>query len=910
MFPTLRDLIRFLGKHLGTVIIEQAGEKLFAQEEEIRLAARAVRKDFSEEKFAALARCTSGLPIESAVTMLRAFTVYFQLANLAEQYYTLRKAREDRDQKGHPGSVATAVSELLQRGLNTRQIAELLERIQIMPVITAHPTEAKRRTVLDLLHRLSHVVNIIASASVTDDERARLSEQLLSEITTLWQTDEVRSSKITVMDEVKNGNFYLETTIFQTVPRLIESVEEALSGSSSDASPIPSRLLRIGSWIGGDRDGNPFVTAAVTQETLLYQRDMAIDLYEKACDKLLDHFSQSDRRVGVSANLIASIAADRARFTEIDEMLADRYTHEPYRAKFFILRARLRAMKVDREAPIAFQNAAELLSDLRIIEQSLRRNSGVRAAESYLRPLLCQLEVFGFHLVTLDIREHSGKHSTLIGEILEQAQLCEKYSACDEMKRQKILSRELANPRPLFSPHYSFSPEATQTLSIFDTVRWAHTSLGKQAIENYIISMTEAPSDVLEVLLLLKESGNAFAAKKPERSLNIVPLFETIDDLRGADAVIRNLFSNSIYRRHLDAQGNLQEIMLGYSDSAKDGGYFTSHWELYKAQRRLTALTQEFGVQLRIFHGRGGTSARGGGGPLFRSILAQPSGSISGQIRVTEQGEMISTNYSNPVIALRNFEETLYAVLLQSSGRQTSEADEKHWSEIMEELSQTAFAAYREMLEKPGFPTFFFEVSPFREISLLNIGSRPSKRGANIGIEDIRAVPWVFSWTQNRSLFPTWYGVGRSLEAFISSQSDGLEKLRGLYRRWPFFQVILANCEMTLAKADMSIVSRYGSLVSDQKMAEDFIGAFKDEFERTKRSLLAVTEQDALLAKNPTLQHYLSIRDRYLDPLSYIQVDLLHRYRAAEAESAEKAALLEAIHLSINGIASGMKNTG
>lgn len=909
MFPTLRDLIRFLGRHLGTVIIEQAGEKKFAQEEEIRLAARAVRKDFSEDKFSTLARVTSGLAVEDAVTMLRAFTIYFQLANLAEQHDTLRKARAARDDLDHLGSISAAIKELKRQKIPNDEIVALLSRILIVPVMTAHPTEAKRRTVLDLLRRMTQIIGTIATEGITEDERRRLSSQLLTEISTLWQTDEVRSSKITVIDEVKNGIFYLETTIFQAIPRLLDSVHEALSAHGIEAE-IPPTLFRIGSWIGGDRDGNPFVTAQVTRETLLYQRSVLMDLYERTIDQLLDLSSQSNQRVGVSQELLASTLDDRKRFPDIDERLGARYQHEPYRAKFYLIRERLRAMKSDPNSPVAFATPEELMKEILLIRSSLEKNRGGRSSLNNIQPFIRQLSVFGFHFVTLDIREHSSKHSSLIAELLKEAGVCDDYQERPEQERQTLISKELTNPRPIISPRLVLSEDSAKAFAVFDTIQWAHKTLGKQSINNYIISMTEAASNVLEVLLLLKEAGIACRRGKNEPSINIVPLFETIDDLRRADTVMRALFSNSEYRAHLESQGSLQEIMLGYSDSAKDGGYLTSHWELYKAQQRLSALTKEFGVTLRIFHGRGGTSARGGGGPLFRSILAQPSGSISGQIRVTEQGEMISTNYSNPIIALRNFEESLYAVLLQSITAPGSNDDEQKRAQIMEQLSLDSFRCYRDMLETTEFARFFFEVTPFREISSLNIGSRPSKRGANIGLDDIRAVPWVFSWTQNRSLFPTWYGVGTALNTYIDKHPDGLATLQSLYKNWPFFQVIFANCEMTLAKADMYILSRYGSLVTDQGLADKFIPLLAAEFERTKSALLRITEQETILAHNPTLQHYLTIRDRYLDPLSYIQVDLLQRYRDNATSAEDKVRILEAIHLSINGVASGMKNTG
>ncbi len=910
MFKDLRELIRYLGQHLGAVIIEQAGEEIFTREEKVRLAARAVRKDYSNERFAELNRLTSGLELNEALPLLRAFTVYFQLANLAEQHDTLKNTRSARDQIFRDGGVAAALKVITDER-SSEEIEAFLKTIEIMPVLTAHPTEAKRRTVLDLLGRLANVVRTFAGQDLSNEERTQLAQQLLSELTTLWQTDEVRGSKLSVLDEVKNGNFYIETVIFEALPKVLATISSALESLGHANVNVPSSLIRIGSWIGGDRDGNPFVTAEVTEETSIVHQRLVTEMYLRETEKLLKFFSQSTRRVDVSDELIDALEKDREAFPILCKRRDLRYEVEPYRKKLFITCARLRAA-LGREVNCKpFENAAEFQRDLAIVGRSLCAHQAERVYKSHLLPLIRQIELFGFHLVTLDIREHSAKHGELLHALTKQAGICADYQALTETERQELLKREIRNPRPLISSFLELQQEVRNTFQVFQSIHSIRNRLGEHAIENYIISMTEAPSNVLEVLLLLKEGGVlGRPGAELSRAVNIVPLFETIDDLQRSHLIMDQLLSMPEYQAHLKRQGNLQEVMLGYSDSSKDGGYFTSHWELYQAQRRLTDVMKKSAIKLRIFHGRGGTSARGGGGPLYRSILAQPAGSITGQIRVTEQGEMISTNYSNQVVAQRNFEESLYAVILQSAGKRTSEDDELRWSKIMTQLSDKAFSTYRLILDRPDFPEFFSEITPFREISLLNIGSRPSKRGNAMNLADIRAVPWVFSWTQNRSLFPTWYGVGTALSSFIDGAPGNLLVLQELYLQWPFFQVILANCEMTLVKADMNILSRYGVLVTNEQTRDEIIELLQTEYLRTKDSILKITEQEKLLDKNPVLQQYLSLRERYLDPLSYIQVDLLKRYRALPADSSQRQALLEGIHLSINGIASGMKNTG
>jgi phosphoenolpyruvate carboxylase len=910
MTASVRNFVRLLGVQLGTVLVEQAGQHTFELEEEIRATARTVRKSYSPSAFERLIQLTSGLSCEAATDMLRAFSVYFQLANLAEQVDTVLTTKRHREQARPSASFRDALATLKDAEVTPTQLQNILNRIHVVPVLTAHPTEAKRKTVLDLLDRLNYLVERVDETPEFPRREAETVQSILAELTVLWQTDEVRSQKLDVTDEVKNGVFHLETVIFKVLPLIYQDLSEAIKEFYPDASILIPNVLTFGSWIGGDRDGNPYVTPDITCETVALHRETIINLYLEEVRKLLRFFSQSTERVACSEELLESLAHDRKSFPQELARLEKHYPNEFYRQKWAIIARRLSLTLHDTTDERSYQSSQQLLHDILIIERSLHVGHAQRLIRAKLNPFRRQVELFGFHFVTLDIRQHSSKHLAALSEIFASAGLEPRLVELSEKERSRAYEREILNPRPLISDLMAFTEETSQTLKVFKIIRELQGSAGTKAIENYIISMSEHPSDVLAVLLLAKEVGlfRLLPDRTATSSINVVPLFETISDLRRAPAVMQYLFNSDAYKRNLDARGNLQEIMLGYSDSNKDGGYITSHWELYKAQKALTEVTEKNGVTVRFFHGRGGTTGRGGGGPLNRAILAQPAGTIQGSLRVTEQGEMVSTNYSHEVIAQRNLEECLHATLLA-----TSQVLDKHdtslWEAVVDELSEISFQFYRDFVTDPAFPEFFFQITPFNELSTMNIGSRPSKRKAGGSINDIRAVPWVFSWTQNRCLFPTWYGVGTALQEF-SSRDNGIPVLQEMYREWRFFQTILANCEMTLAKCDMNILKRYSSLVQNEAIRERLLSKLLDEYRKTVDAVLSITNQRAILEQNQTLQEYLRIRDRYLDPLSYIQVDLLRRFRLLDDDAPEQAQLLKAIQGSISGIASGMKNTG
>lgn len=913
MANTLKDNVRYLGKLLGRAIIEQSGPSIFEREEIIRKTAREVRRNFTQEGSEAITTLTSHLDIKMALGVLRAFTVYFQLVNLAEQKETVLKTREARYQGGAeplPETIAGLISRLKARGTSPDQVQTLLSKTQIVPVFTAHPTEAKRRTVLDLLSRISEKVDHLSGRLLTELDKQEIEEEILAELSVLWQTDEVRTVKLSVKDEVTNGLFYFESVLLSLVPQLYKELERALQRYYPEHTFKIPTFLRFGSWIGGDRDGNPFVTPQTTIETMRLHRNLILERYLKESFRILRFLSQSTKQVPVSEELLTSLDHDYDRYPMSRALALEQNPHEPYRQKLAIIRKRIELTKEDPTHKEGFKSSLELLKELELIAESLKQNKGDRLIRHELRRWICQIEVFGFHLATLDVREHSSKHSEALHEILRAAGIVDDFIALSEEEKTEILARELQSPRPIVSRHFSFSEPTQRVLDLFSAIKSIQAEFGAQAIENYIISMTRGPSDILGVLLLAKEAGIFIAKEEGALStLNIVPLFETIDDLRHAPGVMKSLFNNHAYRMNIKARNGLQEIMIGYSDSNKDGGYLAAHWELYQAQIALSKVAQEEGVHLRIFHGRGGTTSRGGGGPLNRAILAQPPGTIQGAIRVTEQGEMVSTRYSDPVIAMRNLEEFFHATLLAASG--LLETEEKgEWRETMGFLAQQSLRKYRDFVEGEHFIEFFSQITPIEELGTLNIGSRPARRSSAKGVEDLRAVPWVFSWTQNRCLFPTWYGVGSALEQFATTHPRGMSILRDMYKNWRFFQSVIANCEMTVAKSDMHIVERYSFLVENHTIAQRLTNLLADEHRRVVRLLLLVTEQSELLERTPHLRDTLFIRRHYLDPLSYIQVDLLSRYRKDEGSEEEKEQLLRAIQLSVNGIASGMKNTG
>lgn len=908
-----------LGDLLGHTIIEQEGQELFDLEEEIRALSKARRngEPKTQEKIVKLVPKLL-TDISKASAVLKAFTTYFQLVNLAEEQervHVLRRRAREAEVSGLPmdESLQEAIGKLQQEGLKAKDVQRILDTLYIVPVFTAHPTESKRKTILLILKHISELLQASRKPDLLDSEKQEILRQIHEYVVLLWQSDETRGRRPTVMDEVRNnGLYFFENTLYNLVPEIYDELKTALATYYPGHDfEIPS-FLRYGSWIGGDRDGNPYVTLDVTQNALTAQKESILEHYNIEVDALFNLLSSSSTRVDFSPELLESIAQDLSSFPEVDAAPMAWFDNEPYRKKLYLMFHRLRATRAENRHPwgsqednsFAYQNAEEFLADLTLIDSNLRAHKGTRLAEGRLARLIRKVEVYGFHLATLDIRQHSERHRTALSELLRGYDIVHDYESLSEYDKVKLLSTEITSLRPL-TALLDFTPETTETIRLFRLIRQAHDEIGPQTIQTYIISMTTSVSHVLEVLLFAKDAGLY-------GQLDVVPLFETVDDLLNAPNVMTELFTNPAYQKHLAERGNSQQIMIGYSDSNKDGGYLRASWMLYTAQDALARTCEEHGVTLTLFHGRGGSISRGGG-PANRAILAQPPNSVKGRIKVTEQGEVVSSRYSDAGIAHRHLQQLVSAALL-TCGKRPSYAEESKWGEAINELSQLAYTRYRSLVEKPEFIPYFHQATPIEQIGHLNIGSRPAKRKETTAIDDLRAIPWVFAWLQTRVNLPSWYGVGTGLEAWIqqdkkkADQKKRLKLLQQMYQDWPFFRTMLENVQMGLAKADMDIASLYANL-ADKKTREAIFDDISEEYERSVKMILQISGQSELLDNEAWLQHSIRVRNPYVDPLNYIQVAVLDMLRKEpDGENAEQ--LREAILLSVNGIAAGIQNVG
>lgn len=908
----LRDDIRLLGRVLGDTLREQHGEAAFDLIESARQMAIRFRRDRDPTAKRELERMLGKLPYEEVVVVARAFTFFSQLANLAEDLHHNRRRRAHQREHPQPqeGSFALALARIREAGFAAEDIERLFAQGAVTPVLTAHPTEVQRRAVLNRQRELTRLLLQRDRLQLTPAELHTNEEEIRRDVLALWQTRIVRSVRLTVPDEIENGLAYYEYTFLRELPKLYAEIEEQMATAWPERTAHLGPLLRMGSWIGGDRDGNPFVTDEVTRHAMQRHATVALEYYLEEVHALGAELSLSRRLVGALPELEA-LALDPA-------VHADHRADEPYRNALANIYARLAATTRDlvdlaaQPPPVAaatpYPGACDLLNDLAVLDRSLRSHGSDRIADGRLRALRRAVEVFGFHLAALDMRQHSGVHEAVVGELFERGSNAAGYSELTEEERLDWLLREIDTPRPLRSPFIEYSEAVRQELAIFDVAAEIHRRFGSAALPNYVISKTDGASDLIELALLLKAVGLLKVGAEPRLDVNIVPLFETIADLRACGPIMDRVFDLPGYRRLLETRGNYQEVMLGYSDSNKDGGYLTANWELHKAEVALVDVFRKHGVGLRLFHGRGGSVGRGGG-PSYQGIRAQPPGSVNGQIRITEQGEVIASKYADPDIGRRNLE-TLVAGTLEATLAPHGHPDqdlEAHYR-IMDVLSETAYRAYRRLVyETPGFVTFFRQTTPITEIADLHIGSRPAARKRSDRIEDLRAIPWVFSWSQARIMLPGWYGFGTAVEDYIKREGDaGLATLREMHRVWPFFQALLSNMDMVLAKSDMSIASRYADLVADDLLAERIFTDIYNEWKRTGERLCAITGQRSFLQSNPSLARSFRNRQPYIDPLNHLQVGLLRRFRSGEQDDKIKRAIL----LTINGIASGLRNSG
>jgi phosphoenolpyruvate carboxylase len=910
----LSEQIHLLGDLLGDTIVEQEGRPLFDLVEEVRGLAKGHRAGDAAAG-ARLSRRIQDLPLEEARVVLKAFASYFQLVNLAEDQERVRVLRARARESAALGTplaetVAAAVRDLRDQGITAAELQELLRRLSIMPVFTAHPTEAKRRTILTKLARIADTLEALDAGLPEPDEKAAALETLREDVVALWQTDEGRSHRPSVLDEVRNGLYYFESTLFDLAPTLRDSVRRALERCYPGESFELPVFLRFGSWIGGDRDGNPFVTTAVTEETLREHKTLVLRLYQRALERMHGHLSVSER-VGVSPELLLSLEEDGRLFPDEARRAAERYPLQPYRQKLRMVYRKLAATLDAAQRPWradyrpragAFDGVEQLLDDLRLVQSSLRANRGERLADGRLGTLVAQAEIFGFHLATLDLRQHSERIESALAEVFARYDRGDGYAGWPEERRVARLTEELLSARPLTPARLDFGEETNQTLEQFRLVRRAHERVGRQAIDSYVVSMTRGASDVLAVLVMAKDAGVA-------DDLDVVPLFETISDLHAAPGIMERLFESPVYAGHLRARGGSQPIMIGYSDSNKDGGYLTACWELHLAQRSLAAACARHGVRLTLFHGRGGSVGRGGG-PANRAILAQPQESVAGRLKLTEQGESITNRYSNARLARRHLQQLTHAVLLNSGKRPIrSPSRGGAWEEAMNALSRLSERAYRELVhESPAFVAYFHSATPIDAIGRLNIGSRPAKRKPGADIEDLRAIPWVFAWMQCRMTLPGWYGLGTALTAWAAEDASRWELLGAMYREWPFFRTTIDNAQVSLRQADTLIAEVYAGL-AEPGLRDAVFPALRAERDRAEAAVLRLTGQRDLLETAGWLRRSIQVRNPYIDPMNHVQVALLRRLRAAPQDD-EAERLREAVLLSVNGVAAGMRTTG
>ena len=921
----LSAVIHFLGDLLGDVIRAQAGTTAFDNEEAVRALSKELRAHPSVQRTRALQSRIAALDIAELKDLIKSFSTYFALVNLSEQLQRtwVLNERERQSRRTHEPtheSIGEAVRDIVRQGATAADIQQWLHHATVRPVFTAHPTEARRRTTLDKLRRLVTLLDPVAhdTSHLQDADVVAIARE---EIVGLWQSDDIRVVRPTVIDEVKNGLYYFEQSIARLIPALYRDLERSLASAFPDTQWKIPAVLRFGSWMGGDRDGNPFVRPETTIEAVRLMRLAALEFYANEADKLSRRLSNSDRQVSVSAELLSSLAADAIHFPSTAAEVLQRYPHEPYRRKMLLIAHRLRVTMnhtkslrpvwptpQDTDTTHIYSDTNQLLADFAILVASLNQNNGQDVADGALHDLIRQIEVFGMSFASLDIRQHSERHATAIAEVFAKAGITANYLALAEAERTALLVRELHALRPLIPAQPQYSEPTNEIIETFRIVTAINQQLAPGTIQTMIVSMTRGVSDVLSVLLLAREAG---VLELPNGGIDIVPLFETGDDLATCEQVISACWQNPTYRAHLARRSDIQEIMIGYSDSNKDVGFVSANWALYEAQRKLRDLGSVHRISMRLFHGRGGSIGRGGG-PTNEAILAQPPGSVAGQIKITEQGEVISDRYSLQPLAKRHLEQVVHAVLkaafLQPTDPPTA------WTNALETLATASRTAYRGLVyDNPDFVGFFREVTPIAEISRLKIGSRPAARRNSQRIEDLRAIPWVFSWMQSRFTLPGWYGLGTAVDVFVDGYPDGPDAakllLQQMYREWAFFRSMIDNAQMILVKADMYIAQRYAELVTNHELAVRMMTTIEHEYSRSVHAVCLISQSDTLLARSPILQRSIALRNPYVDPISYIQVELLRRLREfPDGEGHE--ALEDAILLTISGIAAGLKNTG
>ena len=908
----LKQDIRELGSLLGNVIIAQEDKALFNMVERLRALTKDLRLNDSLKARKEIKRIINSLSLERADKVVRAFSIYFILINAAYEVHRIRRRRAHIFQNDQPqkGSLAEAMKLLKEENITKQQVEEILHSIDVVPVFTAHPTEATRQTILRKILIISQLLIRKETVISTPHELTDIYAQLQTAITLLWQSNEIRFHKVTVKDEIQHGLFFFEQVLYNGIPEFYRSLNDEIKNTFA-LKNVSNAIINFGSWMGGDRDGHPFVTAEVTKETVMKHQKTLINLYSHDLDLLYNSISTSLHKVNASEALKSSIDKERVLLDlkERDNILRD--SSEIYRTKLLFIYTKLQNT-IERKG-LFYNNADEYIVDLKMIYDSLVKNKGELIAEFRILPLLYKAKTFKFHLLSLDIRQNASLLRRAINEIFQYAEVQQNFSSLPEEEKITILTRQFLITRPLIKSEDVFQFETRQVLPEFALIKWARENVSKDACNDYIISTNSFVSDVLTALLLAKEAGliEVYHGEIISSNVDLLPLFETIEDLQNASEQMKVLFENDAYKRQLKERNFVQKVMIGYSDSNKDGGIVTSNFELYKAQIKMKNLCKEKKVELILFHGRGGSTSRGGG-PLNQSILAQPQGTIDGKIKITEQGEIISSKYLIPEIAERSLELMTSAVILATAKtkfRQKEDAFYKYEKQF-EKISQFAFEHYRGLIHNPNFYHYFRTATPIDIIERIEIGSRPPSRKKGHDIRNLRAIPWVFSWTQNRQSITGWYGFGFAITKAVEEKLITWKQLKQMFGEWDFFKALVENIEMVLLKTDFTIASEYLTLCGNDKSSIEIFNLIKNGYESSRDAVLKITGEKALLDSNKSLQRSLLLRNPYIDPISFIQVAFMKKYRKKNISSSEKEKLLALLRSTVNGISAGIRNTG
>ena len=922
----LRARVKLLGTLLGNVLRSQAGDRVFNAVESLRKGYISLRKTDNPAKRKKLTRLIQSLEPGILTHVVRAFSIYFSLINIAEEEFQHRIRRNQMRSDGPlwPGSFDHTIRELKNDGITIDQLGQMLEKMRYIPVFTAHPTESKRRTIKESLRRIFETIELLNDPRISKLEKEEITRDIETEIQILWKTDEVRVTRPRVEDEIKNGLIYFQDCLFTAVPSMYRYLEQAINNvygrDKKNAISVPG-LISFGSWIGGDRDGNPNVKPETTVHALRLQQSVILLEYIKRVKTLSRRLTQSDQLCTPSQPLLDSLKIDSEICKKGEQDERERFRNEPYRRKLCAMHYRLERNLIavkrnldskDSDTDEAYRSEKEFLYDLYLIRDSLISHDDFAIADAELKDLIHLVETFGFYLLKLDLRQESTRHTDAVTELFKQHNGSD-YDALDENARLTLLAEQLRKGQSLNFNRDTLSEPTRETLEVFDVMAKMRIEISPEAFGHYVISMTHSASHVMEVMLLASTAGLCgYDNNNPFCNIRISPLFETVEDLMHIEPVMTTLLDNTTYTELLNASGNMQEVMLGYSDSCKDGGIVASTWNLYEAQKKVTHLLKQRNIHCRLFHGRGGTIGRGGG-PTHESIMAQPKGTVHGEIKFTEQGEVLSYKYSNSETAVYELSMGLTGLMKASRNLvEETEGERNDHLGIMDQLTTLGETTYRELTDNAqGFLDYFYEGTPVNEIGLLNIGSRPSHRNKQDRSKgSVRAIAWVFGWAQSRHTLPAWYGIGSALQQWRDSSPENLAKLQRMYNEWPFFRTLLSNTQMALYKADMGIAKEYAKLCEDTETGQRIYNMINEEYLRTITQVLNITGANNLLEENQTLALSLMRRDPYLDPLNYIQISLLQRTRQENISEEDRDELTNPMLRTINAIAAGMRNTG